>query len=241
VDYYDYWVLDVDRREWRQQPIFGSGGMFDFNKELRRNVENFYYGMTDYENDLAWYTERSSLGANDLRLMVFDLEKGFGAYTPLSLGDLGFKSSVLWYNIDKEKNQLLYYWIEHVSFDKTRSPIRVSALQLPHPDSTRAMMNLIREYGSIHPPAKASYSWAWLWVLLPLGLGSAMDQQLSAQFIVTEDYGTRSTTSFWLQQEPGEKDLAGSWEEISFDPSGREVGRQTATFSYAAAPQGSGA
>jgi uncharacterized protein with NRDE domain len=77
--------------------------------------------------------------------------------------------------------------------------------------------------------------------LHPLGLGSAMDQQLSAQFIVTEDYGTRSTTSFWLQQEPGEQDLAGSWEEISFDPSGREVGRQTATFSYAAAPQGSGA
>jgi len=174
VDFQDYWVLDVNRREWSQQPIFGSGDMFDFNKELRRNVENFYYGMTDYENDLAWYTTRSSLGAYDIRLMVFDLERGFGAYTPLSLGDLGFKSSVLWYSIDKEKNQLLCYWIEHVSFDKTRSPIRVSALQLPHPDSTRAMLDLIRKYGSIHPPAKASYSWAWLWVLLPLGLGSAL-------------------------------------------------------------------
>ena len=174
VDYNDYWVLDVDRREWSQQPIFGSGDMFDFNKELRRNIENLYYGMTDYENDLAWYTERSSLGANDIRLMVFDLERGFGAYTPLSLGDLGFRSSVLWYNIDKEKNQLLLFWIEAISNRTSDRPLRVSVLQLPHPDSTRAMMDVIRKYGSIDPPSEASNLWEWLWVLVPLGLGVAL-------------------------------------------------------------------
>lgn len=77
--------------------------------------------------------------------------------------------------------------------------------------------------------------------LPPLGLGTAMDHKLSAQFIVSEDYGTRSTTSFWLQQEPAAKHLLGRWEEVSFDSSGREVGRQTATFSREAAPQGRGA
>lgn len=77
--------------------------------------------------------------------------------------------------------------------------------------------------------------------LHPLGLSTTMDQQLSAQFIVTGEYGTRSTTSFWLRQGHEAEELAASWEEISFDPSGREAGRQTVTFSCAAAPQASGA
>ncbi len=174
VDYYDYWVLDVDRREWRQHPIYGSGDAFDFNKELRRSIENFYYGLTDNENDLAWYTTRSSSGAYDVRLMVYDLERGFGAYTPVSLGDLGFKSTIMWYSFDQKNNQLLTYWTDQVGSNNNNRPIRVSALQLPHPDSTRAMMDLIREYGSIDPPSEASNPWAWLWVLLPLGLGSAL-------------------------------------------------------------------
>jgi len=77
--------------------------------------------------------------------------------------------------------------------------------------------------------------------LHPLGLRDAMDRQLSAQFIVTREYGTRSTTSFWLQHTANTEDLMASWEELSFDPIGHEAGRQTVTFSCAALPQASGA
>lgn len=52
------------------------------------------------------------------------------------------------------------------------------------------------------------------------GMGNGMDQLLSAQFITTAEYGTRSTTTLWTDQ-AGRVD----WRESSFDPDGavREV------------------
>ena len=47
------------------------------------------------------------------------------------------------------------------------------------------------------------------------GLDSAMDQVLSAQFIVTEHYGTRSCTTLWT-----DNNRALSWQEQSFDQQG---------------------
>ena len=52
--------------------------------------------------------------------------------------------------------------------------------------------------------------------LQQLGMGGEMDRLLSAQFIVTESYGTRSTTTLWLDQQG-----RGSWRESSFDARGR--------------------
>ncbi|MEQ9463732.1 MAG: NRDE family protein [Haliea sp.] len=77
--------------------------------------------------------------------------------------------------------------------------------------------------------------------LHPLGLRETMDRLLSAQFIVSQDYGTRSTTSLWLQQGGRAGGVTASWEELSFDPWGRETARNSATFSCAAGPQSSGA
>ena len=51
------------------------------------------------------------------------------------------------------------------------------------------------------------------------GLSGEMDQLLSAQFIVNPGYGTRATTTVWLE----ESGLA-SWRETSFDPQGQETG-----------------
>lgn len=79
--------------------------------------------------------------------------------------------------------------------------------------------------------------------LHPLGLRDAMDRQLSAQFIVTAEYGTRSTTSFWLQRSAGggSSSLTASWEELRFDPAGAETGRSSMAFSCAQASQATGA
>ena len=48
------------------------------------------------------------------------------------------------------------------------------------------------------------------------GMDSGMDQLLSAQFIITDSYGTRSTTSLWT-------DVGGRvfWRELSFNPDGK--------------------
>jgi hypothetical protein len=166
VDFDDYWILDIETREWKSKPVFGFDGAFELNKEIRRNNEIFYFAVEDQENDLAWYPARSSVGSNDIRLLVFDYSREFGAYTPISLGDLGNKSNIQWFSYNSKSNQLIIYWFQAASSGNTR-PIRVSALPLPHPDSTRAMMDLVREYGSIHPPAKASSSWTWLLLLIP--------------------------------------------------------------------------
>lgn len=57
------------------------------------------------------------------------------------------------------------------------------------------------------------------------GLGdNGMDRMLSAQFIVSEAYGTRSTTSCWI-------DAHGvHWREQSFDPAGELVGEVLEEF-----------
>ncbi len=77
--------------------------------------------------------------------------------------------------------------------------------------------------------------------LHPLGLRESMDRQLSAQFIVSPDYGTRSTTTLWLQQTMEGGDVKVSWEELCFDPLGRETARNSVAFNCAAASQSSGA
>ena len=57
-------------------------------------------------------------------------------------------------------------------------------------------------------------------ILAGLGQHSAMEQRLSSQFIVTPEYGTRSTTTL-------RRDANGDthWQEISFDSSGAQTGQ----------------
>ena len=58
------------------------------------------------------------------------------------------------------------------------------------------------------------------------GLAGEMDQRLSAQFIVNPQYGTRSTTTLWLDAEDRVH-----WRELSFAGDGRETGRVELDFS----------
>ena len=58
------------------------------------------------------------------------------------------------------------------------------------------------------------------------GVGRDMESWLSAQFIVGDSYGTRSTTTMWLHRE-GKLD----WEEHCFDASGALSTRQNWEFS----------
>lgn len=57
------------------------------------------------------------------------------------------------------------------------------------------------------------------------GLDHQMDQLLSAQFIITQSYGTRSSTTVW-------RDSSGhtSWRELSYDASGEIKARRDAAF-----------
>jgi len=57
------------------------------------------------------------------------------------------------------------------------------------------------------------------------GLDSDMDQLLSAQFITTPAYGTRSSTTLWVDRR-GEA----HWRELSFDATGMEIDRREQAF-----------
>ena len=61
--------------------------------------------------------------------------------------------------------------------------------------------------------------------LHPLGLSAQMDRPLSAQFITTPTYGTRATTTLWL-----ESGGIASWRERSFDAAGLATGAVTEQF-----------
>lgn len=56
--------------------------------------------------------------------------------------------------------------------------------------------------------------------LAAVGLNGEMDRMLSAQFIVSPTYGTRATTTLWLDTEGH-----ASWRETSFDASGAPIGQ----------------
>ena len=64
--------------------------------------------------------------------------------------------------------------------------------------------------------------------LHPQGLSGEMDRLLSAQFIVTPSYGTRATTTLWL-----EDGGVASWRECSFDATGLATGTVTEQFEIA--------
>lgn len=166
VDFKDYWVLNIERREWTQYPLYGLSGVFDINAEIQKVQESFYYGLDDSTNEFSWYPLRIPESPYDIRLMVFDRTRKFGTLTPITLGTLGHKSGVYWYAFDAPNNQILMFWVPEVSAGNDRI-LRVSSLHLPHPDSTRAMMDMIRMYGSVNPPDKASNYWL-LFVLLPI-------------------------------------------------------------------------
>tara|TARA_R110002110_G_scaffold205066_7_gene416924 strand:+ start:46705 stop:47481 length:777 start_codon:yes stop_codon:yes gene_type:complete len=57
------------------------------------------------------------------------------------------------------------------------------------------------------------------------GLDHEMDQLLSAQFIITQRYGTRCTTTMWTDDQG-----VAHWREVSFDSRGEEQARQTVEF-----------
>ncbi|MDP4651004.1 MAG: NRDE family protein [Haliea sp.] len=72
--------------------------------------------------------------------------------------------------------------------------------------------------------------------LHPSEHGAQMDRRLSAQFIVTPDYGTRATTTLWLQRPHNNHgSLKIEWQETHFDRSGHTVGQNHHSFHTAQA------
>jgi uncharacterized protein with NRDE domain len=61
--------------------------------------------------------------------------------------------------------------------------------------------------------------------LASLGLDGAMDPLLSAQFIVTDNYGTRSRTTFWM-----DRHTHAHWREEGFDSEGSPIHERREQF-----------
>jgi uncharacterized protein with NRDE domain len=59
--------------------------------------------------------------------------------------------------------------------------------------------------------------------LHPSEQAARMDRRLSAQFIVTPDYGTRACTTLWLQRPDHEDGALLDWRECQFDPAGKQA------------------
>lgn len=105
-------------------------------------------------------------------------------------------------------------------------------LDTPWPKVTRGRDRLQRLVDLGTPPTHESLlevvgdrSLADPTALRSQGLDSSMDQLLSAQFIITDLYGTRSSTSLWID-EPGHV----HWRELSFDEGGEIRGCSEEAF-----------
>jgi len=104
-------------------------------------------------------------------------------------------------------------------------------LDTPWPKSElgKTKLQTLLEAGAVNHDALSSVVGARqpaeLAALHAQGLNGEMDQLLSAQFIVTEAYGTRSRTSLWLDDQ-GQV----HWREQSYDATGTMRGEQVQEF-----------
>ena len=87
--------------------------------------------------------------------------------------------------------------------------------------------NYLHEAASAHqPPSDICYAPARDGLrLASLGLDGAMDPLLSAQFIVTDNYGTRSRTTFWM-----DRHTHAHWREEGFDSEGSPIHERREQF-----------
>ena len=169
----DYWVLDIKSSEWLQKPLFGLSDVYDANKTITRVRESNYNAVVDTVGDLVWYPIRSPDPPHSIKLMAFDLERGFGTLTPLTIGDHGVNSQIYWIKIHIPTNRLLLFWLPSDKFDGDQR-MRVSAYQLPSSDSTRLLMDLIKEYGSVEASLASSNLGVWLSLILLLFVSAAV-------------------------------------------------------------------
>jgi uncharacterized protein with NRDE domain len=136
----------------------------------------------------------------------------------------------------------LWYFTNSVPTDKRRPSclapglygLSNAQLNTPWPKVTRGTAQLKAIMGQ-EPPGHAglagivgSRELAELSALHEQGLNGEMDQLLSAQFITSARYGTRSTTSLWIDHNGG-----AHWRELSFNSNGVTVAEREESFSIA--------
>ncbi len=168
VRFSDYWVLDVKKNIWQEYPIYGIDDTYDPNRRINTTPSYHDFGVIDTLNDISWYTMRQKEDPYYVRLLAFDLERRFGALTPIHLGNLGLDTTIYWYYYDTAENRLLIFWSNSIRMSDDLS-LRVSALPLPSADSTRAIIDAVRQYGSIEVAMADGGHTIWFW-LLPVGV-----------------------------------------------------------------------
>ena len=103
----------------------------------------------------------------------------------------------------------------------------------PKSEAGKTKLQALLDAGAVNHDALASVVGARqpaeLAALRAQGLDGEMDQLLSAQFIVTEAYGTRSCTSLWLDEQ-----AQVHWREQSFDSAGVLRAEQVQEFHLSA-------
>ena len=166
--HFDYWILDLTQNEWEQRPLYGMGALIE-NDENRNAIEySNFYAVADTVHALLWFPIRNTTPPHDIRMMVFDRDRSFGALTGVNFGELGNKNSVHWQAFDAHNNRILGFWTLYGS-PGIELDLYVSSLPLPHPDSTRAMMDRIRELDTAGTPQAATVRWLFLGVCMVLG------------------------------------------------------------------------
>ncbi len=198
----DYWILDITSSKWRQKPLYGLNDIYDANKSLIRARESNYNAVVDTVGDLVWYPIRSPYPPHSIQLMAFDLERGFGTLTPLTLGDQGVNSQNYWITIHIPTNRLLLFWVPSDKYDGDQR-MRVSAYQLPSADSTRIMMDLTKKYGSVEASLAAGNQNIWLLLILLLLVSASAAWLRSKRHtggLVKKEDGTPEITIFYIGQ-----------------------------------------
>lgn len=138
---------------------------------------------------------------------------------------LGDRDSLWYFSNSSEKQQPVelppgIYGLSNASLDTPWPKVILGKtlleqiLQTNAPISHDLLLDLVNDKSLVKPQE-----------LEHIGLESDMEQRLSAQFIQSEAYGTRASTTLW-RSAGGEM----NWREISYNPQGQVVGQTLEAF-----------
>jgi len=190
-----------------------------------------FAAVTNYRDPAGPVAAPRSRGELPLQYLAGDT--GPGAYLEALAGRAGEYAG---FNLLVGDREELWYFSNSAATGATPLPPGVyglsnAALDTPWPKVIlgKARLRSLLETGDISHPSLATVvadkEKANPHSLSELGLNGAMDPQLSAQFIVTEVYGTRSSTTLWTDDRERVH-----WRERSFDNHGLPTRQQEETF-----------
>jgi hypothetical protein len=134
----DYWVFDFKSSTWEEKKLFNKPR----NHDIYLGAYQHQYpsiSNIDIENRLIWYLMNTDVDVS-LQLVVFDIERDFGAYLPVYFPSVPFVQL----EYDEDNNRLFVYQQTEQSGNKNNVINKILSYDVPSASEVRRVLDELR-------------------------------------------------------------------------------------------------